>query len=133
MVEKIKPTCKTIVVHDMTSKLATEIKRLEQEHRTLAVEYRQQKDVVAKINSDLGTAGDEDQRKTLEVRKSVADGEESKLLDKLRKVEEEQNKYDNRLTDLVDNQAEYDAVMGKTAAASASSAGKKTYTGKQQR
>ena len=79
--------------------------------------YRQQ-DVVAEINTNLANAKGEDDKEALEVRKSVADGEEAKLLDKLRKIEQEQNKYDNRLTDLVDNQAEYDAIMGKKATAS---------------
>ena len=101
-----------MAVQDLKSKLATEIKRLEQEHRTLSQEYIQQKDVVAEINAKLANAKGEDNKKALEVRKSVADGEEAKLLDKLRKIEQEQNKYDNRLTDLVDNQAEYDAIIG---------------------
>ena len=39
----------------------------------------------------------DDERKALEVRKSVADGEEAKLLDKLRKIDMEHNKNDNRL------------------------------------
>ena len=118
LIEQYKPELKSLVVQDLKSKLATEIKRLEQEHRALSQEYIQQKDVVAEINANLAKAKGEDDKKALEVRKSVADGEEAKLLDKLRNIEQEQNKYDNRLTDLVDNQAEYDAIMGKTATSS---------------
>ena len=117
LIESYKPELKSLVVPDLKSKLATEIKRLEQEHRTLSQEYRQQKDVVAEINANLAKAKGEDDRKALEVRKSVADGEEAKLFEKLRKIEDEQNKYNNRLTELVDNKAEYDAIMGKTATA----------------
>ena len=118
LIEQYKPELKGLVVQDLKSKLATEIKSLEQEHRTLSQEYRQQKDVVAEINTNLANAKGDDDKKALEVRKSVADGEEAKLLDKLRKIEQERNKYDNRLTDLADNNAEYDAIMGKTATAS---------------
>jgi peptidoglycan hydrolase CwlO-like protein len=38
--------------------------------------------------------------------------------DKLKDIEQKQNKYDNRLTGLVANQAEYYALIGKTATAS---------------
>jgi len=109
LIEQYRPELRSLVVQDLKSKLATQIKRLEQEHRTLSQEYKQH---------NLAAAKGEDERKALEVRKSVADGEEAKLLDKLSKIGEEQDKYDNRLTALVDNKAEYDAIMGKTAAAS---------------
>ena len=118
LIDQYKPELKSLVVQDLKSKLATEIKRLEQEHRTLSQDYIQQKDVVAEIKDKLAKAKSQDDKKALEVRKSVADGEEAKLLDKLKKIEKYQNKYDNRLTGLVDNQAEYDAIMGKTATAS---------------
>ena len=51
LIEAFKPQLKTLVEDYLKQKLATEINRLEQEHRTLSTEYRQQKDDVAKINS----------------------------------------------------------------------------------
>ena len=125
LLEKIKSVLKLVVTNTLKPKLATEINRLEQEHRTLSTEYRQQKDNVAKINSELETVRDKDQRKALEVRKGVADVEEAKLLDKLNEKEKEQNKYDEMLTDLVGSKAEYDDVMSKAKGASASSTQKK--------
>ena len=90
LIESYKPELKDLAAQDLKSKLATEIKRLEQEHRTLSQEYRQQKDVVAEINANLAKAKGEDDKKALEVRKSVADGEEAKLLDNLGKIGAEQ-------------------------------------------
>ena len=65
LIEQYKPKLKSLVVQDLKSKLATEIKRLEQEHRALSREYIQQKDVVAEINANLAKAKGEDDKKPL--------------------------------------------------------------------
>ena len=60
---------------------------------------------------------DDDDRRALEVRRTVAGKEEDKLLDKLNKIESLQNKYDDRLRELTES--------APSAATSASSTKKK--------
>ena len=76
--KEFEPQLKKEVVDLLKTKLSKEIKGIEQEHNTLAEMYRKQKSVIAKINDDLKTTKDEDERKALEVRKSVADNQEEK-------------------------------------------------------
>ena len=84
----------------MKSQLTTEIKRLEQEHRTISQNYRKQLDVIKKIDTDVKKPKDDDDKKALELRKAVADKEKGELLDKLNKTEELQNQYDDKLREL---------------------------------
>ena len=48
-----------------------------------------------------------------------------KILKQLKNLEEQQNEYDDKLKQSVENQAEYDALMSKTVATTASSTKKK--------
>jgi DNA repair exonuclease SbcCD ATPase subunit len=101
----------------LKSQLTKEIKRLEQEHRTISQDYSKQLDVIKKIDNDLKKPKDDDDKKALELRKTVADKEKDKLLDKLNKTEDLQNKYDDRLRELTKS--------APSAATSASSTKKK--------
>jgi ribosomal protein L16 Arg81 hydroxylase len=56
--------------------------------------------LLKEIDTTLTKTKDPDDKKALEIRKSVADKVKEKLLDKLNKIEDLQNKYDDRLREL---------------------------------
>jgi predicted nucleic acid-binding Zn-ribbon protein len=113
----IKPQLIDQIEDILKSQLTKEIKRLEQEHRTISQDYNKQLDVIKEIDNDLKKPKDDDDKKALELRKTVADKEKDKLLDKLNKIEDLQNKYDDRLRELTKS--------APSAATSASSTKKK--------
>ena len=76
--------------------LTKEISRLEQEHRTIAQDYKKQLDVIKEIANELKKPKGDDDKKALEVRKTVATNEKDKLQDKLNKIEDLQNKYEDK-------------------------------------
>ena len=85
--KEFEPQLKKEVEDILKSKLSLEIKSIEQEHNTLAEQYRKQKGVIAGINAELKATKDEDELKALELRKSVADKEGAKLLSQLNILE----------------------------------------------
>jgi hypothetical protein len=102
--ERIESIIKPHIIYEieevLKTKLTKEISDLEQEHRVLSQDYNKQLGVIKDIDKELKKPKDEDEKKSLEVRKSVADKEKDKILDQLNKIERLQNKYDDRLREL---------------------------------
>ena len=60
---------------------------------------------------------DEDEKKALKVRKSVANKERGKIKEQVEKLQSAYSKYTTRLKALVANQEEYDALVGTSSTA----------------